>query len=105
MKKLGKLLGYLAPKLKLVGQSFDSSTKYKSDHLQKANPHLYNDKHVPGSVRVALNAMEEVEKSYHEFKTSYILFQAGVDKSVDLFAPLDLEKQCQSKDKTTIYAK
>jgi alpha-beta hydrolase superfamily lysophospholipase len=49
--------------------------------------------------------MEEVSELYHEFDSNYILFQAGVDKLVDLFAPLDLEKQCKSKDKTTIYCK
>lgn len=36
---------------------------------------------------------------------SYILFQGGMDKLVDVFAPLDLEKESQSKDKTTIYMK
>jgi hypothetical protein len=34
--------------------------------------------------------MEEIEKHYTDFKSNYILFQGGVDKSVDLFAPLDL---------------
>ena len=33
------------------------------------------------------------------------MFQGGVDKSVDLFAPLDLEKHSPSKDKTTVYIK
>lgn len=34
-----------------------------------------------------------------------MVFQAGVDKLVDPFAPLDLERACKSKDKTTIYMK
>lgn len=33
----------------------------------------------------------------------YLCIQGGVDKSVDMFAPLDLEKESPSKDKTTIY--
>jgi alpha-beta hydrolase superfamily lysophospholipase len=33
------------------------------------------------------------------------VFQAGVDKLVDPFAPLDLEKACKTKDKTTVYMK
>lgn len=37
--------------------------------------------------------------------TPYILFQAGVDKLIDPFAPLDLQKNCKTKDKTTIYIK
>lgn len=71
----------------------------------RANDLTYNGKHIPGSVRVALNGIQEVEKCYKSFKTNYILFQGGVDKAVDLFAPLDFEKECQSKDKTTIYIK
>lgn len=64
MKKVGRVLGYLAPKLKLVDQSLSGSTKYNLDKYQKENPNFYNGKHVPGSVRVALKAMEEVEKLY-----------------------------------------
>lgn len=104
-KKLGKLLGYLAPKLKFLSQGFTSATKYDTTKIQCANPYIYNDKHIPGSVRVALTAMEEIEKSYQDFSNDYILFQGGVDKSVDLFAPLDLEKTCKSNDKTTVYIK
>jgi len=39
---------------------------------------------------VVLNAMDEVSMLYSKFTLPYILFQAGVDKLVDLFAPLDL---------------
>lgn len=105
MKKVGKLLGYLAPKLKLAQQSFTSTTKYDTEKLVKSNPFIYNDRHVPGSIRVALNAMEEIENLYSHFICPYIVFQGGVDKAVDLFAALDLEKQSKSKDKTTVYIK
>ena len=105
MKKIGKILGYLTPKLKFLSQSFTSTTKYDTEKILKANPYIYNDRHVPGSVRATLNAMEEIERLYSDFRHPYILFQGGVDKSVDLFAPLDLEKQCKSRDKTTIYIK
>jgi len=49
--------------------------------------------------------MNETSTRFSEFEVPYILFQGGVDKTVDLFAPLDLEKQCQSTDKTTVYFK
>ena len=88
-KKLGKLLGYLLPKTKFLSQGYTSSTKYDTTQVQLDNPHIYNGRHLPGSVRVALTAMEEIEKSYKLFTNDYILFQGGVDKSVDLFAPLD----------------
>ncbi len=38
-------------------------------------------------------------------KTPYLCIQGGMDINVDLFAPLDLEKQSISTDKTTIYYK
>ena len=38
-------------------------------------------------------------------ETPYIVIQGGVDKLVDLFAPLDLEKESPCKDKTTVYIK
>ena len=60
MKKIGKFIGYLAPKLKLTPQSFNTTTKYDTEEIVKSNPYLYNDRHVPGSIRAALNAMEEI---------------------------------------------
>lgn len=57
MKKVGKLIGYFLPKIKLTYQSFTSSTKYNTEKIVKENPYFYNDRHIPGSVRVALNAM------------------------------------------------
>lgn len=54
-------------------------------------------------MRTVLNAMDEVSQLFKDFSSPYILFQAGVDKMVDPFAPLDLEEICQSKDKTTVY--
>jgi hypothetical protein len=64
MKKIGKIIGYLTPKLKLTHQSFSSTTKYDTEKIVKSNMYLYNDRHVPGSVRAALNAMEEIETLY-----------------------------------------
>ena len=73
--------------------------------MVKANLLNYNGRHIPGTIRTVLNAMEQIENEYHLFETPYILFQAGIDKMVDPFAPLDLEKACKAKDKTTIYMK
>lgn len=60
MKKIGKFIGYLAPKLKLTSQSFKATTKYDTEQIIKSNPYLYNDRHIPGSIRAALNAIEEI---------------------------------------------
>lgn len=105
MKRVGKAIGYFFPKLKLTEQSHTDSTRYQMTDNVKNNDLNYNGRHIPGSVRVALNAMEETEKLYSEFNTPYICFQSGVDKLVDPFAPLDLEASCKTTDKTTIYMK
>lgn len=61
---------------------------------------------MPGSVKVILNAMEEVEnEDWSKFTNPYILIQSGTDKLIDPFAAVDFEKQCGSKDKTVIYCK
>ena len=33
------------------------------------------------------------------------MIQSGIDKAIDVFGPIDLEKESPSKDKTTIYVK
>ncbi len=38
-------------------------------------------------------------------ETSYFVIQGGIDRSVDLFAPIDLETKSKSNDKTTLYYK
>ena len=60
IKKLGSIMGYLTPKLKLFNQSFNSTTKYDVEKLFRECPHMYLDKHIPGSIRVTLNAIREV---------------------------------------------
>jgi hypothetical protein len=38
-------------------------------------------------------------------ETPYLAIQGGIDRSVDPFAPIDLEKKSKSNDKTTLYYK
>lgn len=90
MKKLGVCLGFVCPRVRLFKDKYDSGTKYNQAERIMADPYVYNDGLVPGSVRTILNAMDEVSQLYKDFSTPYILFQAGVDKLVDPFAPLDL---------------
>lgn len=51
-----------------------------------------------------MDAMDEISNEYHLLKSPYICFQGGTDKFVDPFAPLDLEEQSPSTDKTTLYS-
>jgi hypothetical protein len=89
MKKIGKLVGYFFPKLKLTEQGEDD-TKFRVKEIVEMNTLNYMGRNIPGTIRVVLNAIEEVENSYHMFSTPYIVFQSGIDKMVDPFAPLDL---------------
>lgn len=54
---------------------------------------------VPGSITNILDAMEETSKQYQVLETPFLAIQGGMDKSVDLFAPIDLIQQSPSKDK------
>lgn len=64
MKKLGKVIGYFLPKIKLTEQGNDD-IRYDVEHLVKANHLNYNGRNIPGTIRVVLNAMEEIEQLYH----------------------------------------
>lgn len=55
MKKVGKVIGYFFPKLKLTKQGTDDC-KY----IIKERPLNYNGRNIPGSIRVVLNALEEI---------------------------------------------
>lgn len=77
-KKFGKALGFICPRMRLFKDKFDSGTKYNMKERIEKDPNVYNDGAVPGSIRVILNAMDEVAEKYKEFNVPYILFQAGV---------------------------
>jgi len=59
MKKIGKLIAVFFPKLKLTPQNNDDATRYKISNVIESNKLNYNGRHIPGSVRVALNAIED----------------------------------------------
>lgn len=59
MKKLGKVIGYFLPKLKLTEQGNDD-LRYDLDDIVKTNQLNYNGRNIPGTIRVVLNAMEEI---------------------------------------------
>ena len=105
MKKLGKMMGYLFPTVKLFEPKFTDATRYNLEEITRNEPANYTGKVVPGSARTILNGMAEVEKEYGKFDKPYLIFQGGCDKLVDPFAPLDLEIESPSKDKTTYYCR
>ena len=60
LKKLGKLMGTLFPKLKVIGQTFNSQSKFDQTERINADPYIYKDKVVPGSIKVVLESMEQI---------------------------------------------
>ena len=71
--------------------TYETGTKYYQGEKIMADPHVYNDGAVPGSIRIILNSMDEISQQFADLSSPYLLFQSGVDKMVDPFAPLDLE--------------
>ena len=59
-KKFGKFVGCICPRIRLMKDKFDSGTKYNQKERIEADPHVYNDGAVPGSIRTILNAMDDV---------------------------------------------
>ena len=59
-KKVGRFLGCICPRVRLMKDKFDSGTKYNQAERIKADPYVYNDGAVPGSIRTILNAMDQV---------------------------------------------
>jgi acylglycerol lipase len=64
---------------------------------------IYNDGAIPHSGNAIFEGINSISTQYHLLTTPYILFQGGVDKMIDPFAPLDLEETSPGKDKTTLY--
>lgn len=55
---------------------------------------------MPGSVRTVLNFQEECSEMFHLLETPYLIFMGGVDKIVDPFIVVDLDKYSKSTDKS-----
>ena len=104
-KLLTRIVGYFIPDLKTISSRYDMVTKYDCTRHIVSDKHNYLGRLMPGTYRVALSAGDITPKLFKKFKAPYILFQGGVDKIVDPFAPIDLERECKSTDKTTVYFK
>jgi pimeloyl-ACP methyl ester carboxylesterase len=92
LKKLGRALGYLFPRLKIVPQDFKGMNKYENFEFMKKDEGRYLGNHPPGSAYILLKELDTLSESFKLMKTPYLCIQAGMDTAVDLFAPLDLEK-------------
>ncbi len=54
MKKLGRMLGYCAPKLTIVDQDYEGFTKYKNLDLMLNDKDRYLGPHVPKTAAILL---------------------------------------------------
>lgn len=75
------------------------------EEMLKEDNDNYNGKHVFATANGVLKGMQLACVNYSKLETPYIMFQGGVDKYIDPFAAIDLERESQSKDKTTIIYK
>lgn len=64
MKKMGKFIGFLCPRIRLFKEDKFSGTKFNQIQRILADPYVYNDGIVPGSIRTILNSMDEVSLQY-----------------------------------------
>ena len=58
MKKVGWLMGSVFPRMKIVNQTFSNQNKLDVMDRINADPYVYKDKVVPGSVKTVLDAMD-----------------------------------------------
>ena len=91
LKKLNSLLTWIIPRWHIpVSSSSKEVTKHNCDELIRNDPYYCKSGLVPASISAVLDAMEQVSGQYSSFALPFIVLQGGHDKSVDLFAPLDL---------------
>lgn len=62
MKKIGKLIGFLLPRTKLISQTFNAQSRIDQTDRILQDQFVYKDKVVPGSIKVVLESMEELSK-------------------------------------------
>lgn len=105
LKQLGRMMGFLCPTFKIVPQDYVGFTKYENFQHMKNDKGRYLGAHPPGTAYSLLKEMDVCETLFSKMETPYLLIQGGIDSSVDLFAPIDLETRSQTNDKTTLYYK
>lgn len=90
VKQCAKIFGYFFPTTKTIPFQYQVMNKYDCTKHHTEDAHNFLDGLIPGTLRIAMNAMEETSQLYGNFSAPYILFQGGVDKIIDPFAPIDL---------------
>lgn len=67
------------------------------------DPHMYQGRLVPGTIRTVLNASDEMEKTFKDFHAPFLILTAGTDKLVDPLLGFDLMKESPSVDKSHVF--
>ena len=93
----------IAPTGRIVPKNYSDKTRFEMEEFLKEDKDSYHGPHVFGTVNAVVEGMKWIPKNFSKLETSYILFQGGIDKYVDLFAPIDMEKESLTKDKTTVF--
>jgi len=79
-----------------------NGSKYRLDEYLKTDPYIYKEGMWTATAWTMLATMLNFAKQFKNLETPYLLVQSGMDKLVDPFLSVDLERVSPSKDKTTV---
>ena len=93
------------PKFRLMKARTRNGSNLKLDNYISTDPYLYTEGMWTTTLRTMITSMSIFKKQYKHLKNPYLIIQSGTDKLIDPFLAIDLEKQSESKDKTTVIIK
>lgn len=101
-KKLAAVLAVTFPNFRLPKYMTRNGSKYRLDEYLKTDPYIYKEGMWTATAWTMLATMLNFAKQFKNLETPYLLVQSGMDKLVDPFLSVDLERVSPSKDKTTV---
>ena len=106
LKLIMKTVGIFVPKLFVPMTAIEGkTTKYNLSKHFEQDLNYFSGGYVSGTVRNTLHATDLVRSQFSKFSLPYITIMGGIEKVVDMFAPLDFDEVNSSPDKTTIYCR
>jgi hypothetical protein len=89
---IARFAACILPPFRLSSEKeFKTGTRYNKKEELLSDKLIYNDGLIISSGIAVVKGIEEIGAQFNQLTTPYILFQGGVDKFVDPFAPLELE--------------
>ncbi len=101
-KKIFAIVSLILPNFRLPAYATRNGSKYKLNEYLKSDPYLYKEGMWTSTAWTMLTTMLNFSKQFKHLQTPYLIVQSGMDKLIDPFLAIDLEKFSPSKDKTTV---